>query len=75
VTVKRMYWGLSTYIKAPTPFHQDNQLHTDFHSEGLCGNYNGDRADDFDHRKEVEFGESNRYFIIIIIFKIFSNNR
>ena len=61
MTVKRMYWGLSTYIKAPTPFNLNTD--TNHHSEGLCGNYNGDYADDFDPGKEVQFGESNRYFM------------
>ena len=62
VTIKRMYWGLTTYIKAPTPFNQNNQ-NTDHHSDGLCGNYNGNPNDDFTSGMEVQFAESHRYFI------------
>ena len=60
-----MYWGLSTYIKAPTPFDQTNQ-NTDHHSEGLCGNYNGKPEDDFDKDQEVQFAKSHKYIDIIL---------
>ncbi len=60
MTILRMKWGLTTYIKAPTPFDQDNQ-NADHHSKGLCGNYNGDYDDDFTSGQEVQFAESYRY--------------
>ena len=60
VTIQRMYWGLSTYIKAPTPFNQ-NTLNVDHHSEGLCGNYNGNPNDDLTDGMEIQFAESYRY--------------
>jgi hypothetical protein len=75
VTVERRFWGLSTYIKAPTPFYLNNTLH---YSEGLCGNYNDVHDDDFVQGKEVQFGELNRYLQINHLqrynFKLFLSN-
>ena len=60
VTIKRMYWGLSTYIKAPTPYNENNP-NSDHHSEGLCGNYNGNANDEFStFQNPVQFAELQR---------------
>ena len=61
MTVERRYWGLSTYIKAPSPLNA-NQFAL---SNGLCGNNNGDPEDDF----APDFFESNRY-LLHIFFKL-----
>ena len=58
--MERRYWGLSTYITAPTPVDK-NASDTKLHSKGLCGNYNGIYDDDFVGGKHVEFAETNRY--------------
>ena len=62
VTIQRMFWGLSTYIKAPTPFDRKSKS-KDHYSEGLCGNYNGDRVDDFAPGEEAKFAETYRYMV------------
>ena len=58
VTIKRMYWGLSAYIKAPTPYNETNP---NSDSKGLCGNYNGNANDEFaTFQDPVQFAESYR---------------
>lgn len=47
VKIERRYWGLSTYITAPSPFDKSKK-DPKHRSKGLCGNYNGDPNDDFD---------------------------
>ena len=61
MTVERRYWGLSTYIKAPSPLNA-NQFVL---SNGLCGNNNGNPEDDFTPDQRNDFFESNRYLLHI----------
>jgi hypothetical protein len=53
---------MDIYIKAPEPYYEQKDPDDKHrHSEGLCGNFNGDPNDDFEGLTMGEFAELHRY--------------
>jgi hypothetical protein len=52
ISVQRRRYGLSTYVKASKP---NNVV------EGLCGNFNGNKDDEFGGKSLLDFTKLNRY--------------
>ena len=54
--------SMDIYIKAPEPYYEQKDPDDKHrHSEGLCGNFNGDPNDDFEGLTMGEFAELHRY--------------
>ncbi|XP_028412360.1 neurogenic locus notch homolog protein 1-like [Dendronephthya gigantea] len=61
VTIKRRLRSFDIIIKAPEPYSYAKRPEDKHrHSEGLCGNYNGDLNDDFEGLTMSEFAETHR---------------
>ena len=64
VTIGRRWSSLDILIDAPEPYYgqvgPDDQHRQ---SEGLCGNFNGNPDDDFEHLSDFEFYNLHRYSV------------
>ena len=75
VTIERSRdrdYSLDITMSVPEPYPGQkgpNDMYR--HSEGLCGNFNGDPHDDFEGWSDSEFYERQRYVcLVIILFNI-----